>query len=218
MDILATIRSGCASSEVVHALKKRCREPVNMNGVLATKVWGIPSVEEQKNRGLIDCQTWLVLFPFPASPVAAKEAVACCIPPECTCYVLHAVLFSHLLGVLRCTSRPLFLERRGDHHNLINHMAQLFTHREDVDALNRDELLALAGEAVRFQAQDTGHVDALKTSCPVSALPCPELAPPGYIALANILQKKMPFTDTSSFRYKDHRSKIACFLFPATTY
>ena len=41
MDILATIRSGCASSEVLHKLKKRCRDTVNMNGVLATKVWGI---------------------------------------------------------------------------------------------------------------------------------------------------------------------------------
>ena len=67
-----------------------------------------------------------------------------------------------------------------------------------MDALNRDELLALTSEAVRFQAQDTGHVDALKTSCPVSALPCPELVPPGYIALPNLLQKKMPFTDMIS--------------------
>ena len=46
---------------------------------------------------------------------------------------------------------------------------QLFTHREDVDILNKSELHKLAGEMRTFTAQDVGQgIEALKTACPVS--------------------------------------------------
>ena len=47
-------------------------------------------------------------------------------------------------------------------------MPQLFSHREDVDALNAAQLAALPGDAVRFSAQDDGSsADALNAACPV---------------------------------------------------
>jgi hypothetical protein len=48
---------------------------------------------------------------------------------------------------------------------------QLFSHREDVDALNAAQLAALPGDAVRFSAQDDGSsADALNAACPVRRL------------------------------------------------
>ena len=50
-------------------------------------------------------------------------------------------------------------------------MAQLFSHREDVDALNAAQLAALPGDGVRFTAQDDGRSpDALQAACPVRTL------------------------------------------------
>ena len=49
--------------------------------------------------------------------------------------------------------------------------AQLFSHREDVDAVNAAQLAALPGDAVRFAAQDDGRTpDALQAACPVRCL------------------------------------------------
>ena len=43
---------------------------------------------------------------------------------------------------------------------------QLFSHREDVDALNAAQLAALPGDGVRFAAQDDGRSpDALQAAC-----------------------------------------------------
>jgi hypothetical protein len=48
---------------------------------------------------------------------------------------------------------------------------QLFTHREDVDMLNTNELRALPGEAVTFTAQNSGPSPAaLDSGCPVTYL------------------------------------------------
>lgn len=44
---------------------------------------------------------------------------------------------------------------------------QLFTHREDVDALNSRELTDLPGDSVKFASKDTGNEDSLRISCPV---------------------------------------------------
>ena len=44
---------------------------------------------------------------------------------------------------------------------------QLFTHREDVDAVNAGELRALAGDVQKSAAKDTGSEDILRISCPV---------------------------------------------------
>ncbi len=45
---------------------------------------------------------------------------------------------------------------------------QLFSHREDVDAVNAAQLAALPGDAVRFAAQDDGRSpDVLQAACPV---------------------------------------------------
>jgi len=47
---------------------------------------------------------------------------------------------------------------------------QLFTHREDVDALNNSELRALPGDTVTFAAQNSGPSPAaLDSGCPVSS-------------------------------------------------
>ncbi|PRW58054.1 ATP-dependent DNA helicase PIF1 [Chlorella sorokiniana] len=43
---------------------------------------------------------------------------------------------------------------------------KLYTHREDVDALNAQQLRALPGEARRFVAQDAGSPDVLAAACP----------------------------------------------------
>jgi ATP-dependent DNA helicase PIF1 len=43
---------------------------------------------------------------------------------------------------------------------------QLFTHRADVDAINQRELADLPGDAVVFNALDTGNSDALAAACP----------------------------------------------------
>lgn len=49
---------------------------------------------------------------------------------------------------------------------------QLFSHREDVDAVNAAQLAALPGEAVRFLAQDDGRSpDAMQMACPVRTGP-----------------------------------------------
>ena len=45
--------------------------------------------------------------------------------------------------------------------------AQLYTHCEDVEAVNARRLAELPGEAVRFRAQDTGRAEALQ-ACQVS--------------------------------------------------
>ena len=45
--------------------------------------------------------------------------------------------------------------------------AQLYTHCEDVEAVNAARLGELPGEAVRFRAQDTGRAEALQ-ACQVS--------------------------------------------------
>ncbi|EIE23816.1 hypothetical protein COCSUDRAFT_83691 [Coccomyxa subellipsoidea C-169] len=42
---------------------------------------------------------------------------------------------------------------------------KLYTHTDDVDAINSCHLAELGGEAVRFVAQDTGNTDALKSAC-----------------------------------------------------
>ena len=56
---------------------------------------------------------------------------------------------------------------------------QLYTHSDDVDAINSRHLAELSGEAVRFVAQDSGNPDALKSACNVrlrpSLLGCPQL-------------------------------------------
>ena len=44
---------------------------------------------------------------------------------------------------------------------------QLYTHCEDVEAVNAARLGELPGEAVRFRAQDTGRTEALQ-ACQVS--------------------------------------------------
>ena len=45
---------------------------------------------------------------------------------------------------------------------------QLYTHREDVDLVNSQQLQALPAQAVRYVAQDSGpSMDLLKTACPV---------------------------------------------------
>lgn len=44
---------------------------------------------------------------------------------------------------------------------------QLYTHTDDVDAINSRHLAELSGEAVRFVAQDTGNPDTLKSACHV---------------------------------------------------
>ncbi|KAL4434118.1 hypothetical protein ABPG75_000559 [Micractinium tetrahymenae] len=43
---------------------------------------------------------------------------------------------------------------------------QLYTHREDVDAINAQQLRALPGEARKFVAQDVGSPDVLAAACP----------------------------------------------------
>ena len=53
---------------------------------------------------------------------------------------------------------------------------QLFTHREDVDTLNRSELQKLTGEVMKFVAQDVGQgVEALKAACPVRSILRPRM-------------------------------------------
>ncbi|CAL8472054.1 g11596 [Coccomyxa elongata] len=42
---------------------------------------------------------------------------------------------------------------------------KLYTHTDDVDAINSRHLAELSGEAVRFVAQDSGNPDALKSAC-----------------------------------------------------
>lgn len=51
--------------------------------------------------------------------------------------------------------------------------AQLYTHSEDVDAINSRHLADLPGEAVKFVAQDTGNPDALKSACHVRSIYLP---------------------------------------------
>lgn len=46
-------------------------------------------------------------------------------------------------------------------------LAQLFTHREDVDQLNARELKSLPGDPVRFVARDSGSAELLQNGCPV---------------------------------------------------
>ncbi|KAK9823557.1 hypothetical protein WJX72_003730 [[Myrmecia] bisecta] len=43
---------------------------------------------------------------------------------------------------------------------------KLYTHREDVDLINKQQLEALSSEAVRFACMDAGSTDILKTACP----------------------------------------------------
>ncbi len=50
------------------------------------------------------------------------------------------------------------------------HIKQLFTHRADVDALNKAQLEELPGDPVVFRAQDEGQLDVLRTGCPASQL------------------------------------------------
>lgn len=46
---------------------------------------------------------------------------------------------------------------------------QLYTHREDVDLVNSQQLNALPAQAIKFAAQDSGlSTDMLQTACPVS--------------------------------------------------
>jgi hypothetical protein len=47
---------------------------------------------------------------------------------------------------------------------------QLYTHTEDVDAINKRQLEALDGEALRFHAQDIGSRETLDSACPVCPL------------------------------------------------
>lgn len=48
---------------------------------------------------------------------------------------------------------------------------QLYTHREDVDLVNSQQLSALPVQAVKYAAQDTGtSPDLLQSACPVSTL------------------------------------------------
>lgn len=46
-------------------------------------------------------------------------------------------------------------------------VVQLYTHRDDVDAINACHLADLEGQAVEFKAQDEGSPDLLHSSCPV---------------------------------------------------
>lgn len=48
---------------------------------------------------------------------------------------------------------------------------QLFTHCEDVEAVNAQRLAELPGDSVRFAAQDTGRTEALQ-ACQVYSCPC----------------------------------------------
>jgi hypothetical protein len=43
---------------------------------------------------------------------------------------------------------------------------KLFTHREDVDAINGQQLRALPGEPRRFASQDVGSAEVLAAACP----------------------------------------------------
>ena len=46
---------------------------------------------------------------------------------------------------------------------------QLYTHREDVDLVNGQQLAALTAQPVRYAAQDSGaSMDLLTSACPVS--------------------------------------------------
>jgi len=56
--------------------------------------------------------------------------------------------------------------------------AQLYTHSEDVDAINSRHLAELPGEAVKFVAQDTGNPDALKSACHVRSSHIPRCIKP----------------------------------------
>ncbi|KAK9905728.1 hypothetical protein WJX75_005308 [Coccomyxa subellipsoidea] len=47
---------------------------------------------------------------------------------------------------------------------------KLYTHTDDVDAINSRHLAELSGEAVRFVAQDTGNPDTLKSACHAKAV------------------------------------------------
>lgn len=77
---------------------------------------------------------------------------------------------------------------------------QLFTHRLDVDQLNRDELEALPGESVRFEAQDSGtSPDALKAGCPVSA--SRHLQQNVALCFHMLMCYVMPFTEHVLFDY-----------------
>ena len=53
---------------------------------------------------------------------------------------------------------------------------QLYTHTDDVDAINSRHLAELSGEAVRFVAQDTGNPDALRSACHVRSQSGPPAA------------------------------------------
>ncbi len=44
---------------------------------------------------------------------------------------------------------------------------KLFTHREDVDALNNSQLAQLEAASVRHTAEDFGSADTLNSACPV---------------------------------------------------
>lgn len=46
---------------------------------------------------------------------------------------------------------------------------QLYTHVEDVDAINSRHMAELSGKPVRFVAKDSGNAAALDSACSVSA-------------------------------------------------
>lgn len=63
---------------------------------------------------------------------------------------------------------PLFKSHHC-HCELSFALLQLYTHREDVDTVNAQQLSALPAQVVKYIAQDSGSsMDLLQTACPVS--------------------------------------------------